>query len=217
MPSQFDFRQRFRSIGDASMRHRHTFVGVKDPDTGFIVPRWINEVEGDVSNPRLLLADKEGSESRMNMTDPLLVLERPVIGMSNTQCTRRNKGVAIWWESRASRQIKRSLDFSLLSKNVISNGIVSLNVDSCKYVHVSTFYNESYPSFVECVDKVRQGDSLSAAFSKRFAVGLHLRCFVALYYKGTIVGHVSLNGDAVLIPQFEYLTETLEESLHVDV
>lgn len=218
MPN-YDFRQRFRSVGDASMRHSRTYVAVID-DEGLYHPYYVNEVSGSTSDPTLHLVNRDGSNQReIRMSDSRLVTERPEIGMVNVQCRRTRKTFALWSEALASRQIKRSLDFNLIRAEPVGRGIaeshfrfdVSLRHGDNKEKALDSYYNARFPKYTECLEGVARGRHYSMAFSRRFALGAHPRCGVALYYKNIIVGYVP-DCIPVLLPQFEYLAEQLEES-----
>ena len=70
--------------------------------------------------------------------------------------------------------------------------------------------NNLYPPLAECLRQLK-GGSQSQAFSRCFAVGKG----GSLLYKERVVGGVE--GDIVVLDErYVYLTELLEESLHVD-
>lgn len=216
---RFNYRQRFRSTSDASMRHRGTFIGIRQPDS-IIKPYYVQDVVGEASNPGLELQEVNSSRTlSVYMGDSNVVMERPEVGMSNLICGVTRKTFAVWHESTARRQIKRSLDFNFIDKHIIgkaeARGSFSHSISNSsgisKHKTLDAFYNDRYPRYTECLASISQGRNVSMAFSKRFALCVHPRCGVVLYYKNTIVGYV-VEVEPVLLPQFEYLAETLEES-----
>ena len=218
MPS-YDYRQRYRGIGDASMRHRGTYIGLLQPD-GIIVPQYIEDVGGRANNPELRINEVDSSRNQVvHMADDSVIMERPEVGMANLICSRSQKTYAVWFESNAQRQIKRSLDFNLISKEVIgSNWLtnyfrhnLSINSSrSCKII-LDCFYNNRYPRYTECLESLRSGRNVSMAFCKRFALCSHPQCGIVVMYKDIVVGYI-VDSLPELLPQFSYLAESIEES-----
>ena len=214
-----DYSNRFRSLGDASMRHRGTYIALRVAH-GLLKPYKILDLTGNARDPSLHLGPVgSGEPITVSMSDSRVVMERPEIGMANVLCNSTRKGVALWHEAIARRQVKRSLDFSLITPKFIGKAEASrmfrLSVDSSSTTSrgkiLDAFYNDRYPSYTECVEAVNTGRCISMAFSKRFALCIHPRCGIVIYYKNIIVGYVT-EGTAVLLDQFNYLTESLEES-----
>lgn len=222
MPS-IDFSSRYRSTDDASMRHRGTYMALKVPATGLLTPIYIDDVTGSRSNPRLSVTSITDRTSEIRMDDPLLVLERPELCMVNLICENTGKELAAWHETGAERQIKRSLDLRMVTSIMVGANPLEL-ATRCfatlrgenRKAAVTTFYNKSYPLYSECFEKVISGRAYSMAFSERFALCVHKRAGVVLYYKATIVGYIE-NSYPVLLEQFQYLAEQLEESANAYV
>lgn len=215
-----NFSGRYRSSGDASMRHRNTYIALRDNTTGLLVPHYVEDVGGDRQNPRLVLTNvstRDTVERRVGDAD--VVMERPTVCMANYRCPNSRKLFAVWHESGAHRQIKRSLDFNLLS--VVLIGRVELErTTTCRplgdpsynqKIAVNSFYNKEFPSYGECFDAVADGRNYSLAFAERFALCAHKESGIVLYYKDQIVGYM---GDThpILLEQFQYLREQLEEA-----
>lgn len=215
-----DYSGRFRSTNDASMRHRSTYIGIKKPD-GLIEPFLIQDVTGEADDPRLHLVTVGSASSSLtrNMSDLDVLMERPEIGMANLICHSTRKTCAVWYEAAARRQIKRSLDFSLLESKVIGDTEISsffrVSVDTTSAPNrrktLDAFYNDRYPRFTECIQRITEGRHVSMAFAKRFALCSHAKCGIVIYYKNIVVGYIEDN-EAILLPQFNYLSESLEES-----
>jgi hypothetical protein len=211
-----NFSTRYRSSGDASMRHSGTYIAIFNPDTGLKTPYYVGDVGGERSNPTLSLSSPRG-DRRVNIGDANVIMERPTLGMVNYRCGVTRKLFAVWHESRASRQIKRSLDFNLIDSSIIGALAlsrimhVSLDTTNSRQRAVDTFYNKEYPSFSECREQVASGSTYSLAFSDKFALCAHKTAGIVVYYKDKIVGYM---GDThpILLTQFEYLTEQLEEA-----
>jgi len=215
-----DFRQRFRSSGDASMRHRGTYMGLRD-SLGIIQPIYIEGVGGDSSNPTLEYSNVlNGNHESVRMNDPRLVIERPELGMGNLECRATRKTVALWHEGRASRQVKRSLSFDIIKRDVIckeQSRYFSTSIDTSsrqgKHSTLSNMFNNHYPTYSRALGSIVSGDAISIAFCKKFALANHPQYGVAVYYKTKLVGLVP-ETLPVLFEQYEYLTEILEELSH---
>lgn len=214
-----NFSGRYRSTSDASMRHRGTFIALREETTGLLIPHYVEDVGGDRANPRLSLTTPDGNNIDRRVGDRLVVMERPTLCMVNYRCPRTRKLFAVWHESLATRQIKRSLDFNLLQIQVLGSESLERhtqchpNGDSRnnRKLAVHTFYNKEFPPYSEALESVSTGRCYSLAFGERFALCAHLAAGVVLYYKSQIVGYL---GDThpILLEQFQYLQEQLEEA-----
>lgn len=218
MPS-VNFSGRYRSSGDASMRHSNTYIAIVDPVTGIKAPYYVEEVGGDRSNPTLTVSSMEGHTRSCNVGDPDVIMERPTIGMVNYRCPSTRRLFAVWHESLASRQIKRSLDFNLINVTVLRQYEIE-HFTNCRpnrdnafnrKVATKTFYNKEYPSYSESLESIVTGINYSCAFGERFALCVHPDAGIVLYYKTLIVGYVS-DTHPILLEPFQYLQEQLEEA-----
>jgi hypothetical protein len=202
------------------MRHRGTYIALRELRTGLLIPHYVEDVGGDRNNPRLSLTNVRTIDSlTKSVGDSDVVMERPTVCMVNQQCSRSRKLFAVWYESGAHRQIKRSLDFNLLSSTVIGRQALerftTCNPDGSsngnRLLAVEAFYNKEFPTYGQCFEAVSEGRYYSLAFSERFALCAHKDAGIVLYYKTQIVGYI---GDThpILLEQFQYLQEQLEES-----
>lgn len=81
------------------------------------------------------------------------------------------------------------------------NNVKTGSGDSATFSMINSYYRQKYPSFQEALLKG------SCAFSRVFAVDGS-----ALMYKGGLVGNI-INGEPRLLPEYEFLSGLLEESL----
>jgi hypothetical protein len=220
-----NIRSRYRSVDDASMRHSNTYVALCNAELDIMVPYFVAGVTGSNSMPSFILRHLDnGQTTEVSMDNPRLVIDRPTLGMVNQLCSTTNKGVAMWYTSSPSRQIKRSLDFSfirgmhLLKSEVLDHLTVNVGRTTRQShdVAVSTFFNKIYPSFEEANEKILRLEALSVAFSPKFALAMHPSYGVVLMYKTLLVGWVT-NMTPQLGSGFEYLQEQLEENVHGNV
>lgn len=214
-----NFSGRYRSTSDASMRHRGTYVALRQATTGLLVAHRVEDIGGNRQDPLLILTSPEGTRVERNVGDLDVIMERPTICMANYQCPRSRKLFAVWHESLASRQIKRSLDFNLLESQVLGKEAME-QYTNCQPTGdsgrnrkraVATFYNKEFPSYSEALDSVSSGRCYSLAFGEKFALCSHKDSGVVVYYKNQIIGYI---GDThpILLRQFQYLQEQLEEA-----
>ena len=218
-----NFNSRFRSINDASMRHSNTYVAIRDNTTGVLVPYKVEAVTGSTSDPTLELIGFSNDHRSVNMSSPNLIINRPSLGMVNFNCVRTDLTFAVWNETKAQRQVKRSLDLSLININILGLRDIdnymrtSISKDNNRLNMTSTFFNKVYPTFNAALTKVTEGLLFSCAFSDKFAVAAHRRGGIVIYYKNTIVGYVDDLNYPVLLSQFNYLNEQLQESANAYV
>lgn len=208
----------YRSLGDVSMRHRDTFVGVLDPSTALIVAYYVENVTGSDSSPELVLRNKlhPGSSSlTISINDTNLMINRPLLGMVNHTCGTSGITYAMFYDSKAYRQIKKSLTFSMLNSTLIGQTLMGNTINirmspNSKTVAANHFFNQTYPLFSECLSKINTGEAASIAFSSKFALTMSRNNGILIGYKNVIVGLVT-DGVATLREGFEYLQEQLEE------
>ena len=213
-----DYSTRYRSINDASMRHRHTFIGVKNLNDNSITAAYVEEVRGSRDNPRFVLVNQAGVESSITMDDRRSVTHRPLLGMVDYRCPRTDKDYAVWIESTADRQVKRSLDFRLLSHKIINSSqlfeIANCSIEASranKFKAVETFYNKDYIRFNNALSLIESGERFSVAVSEKFALSCYRYVGVAIYYKSYVVGYINEAGLPVLLDAYTYLREQLQE------
>lgn len=200
------------------MRHRETFVGVLDTATATIKAYYVENVIGTDREPQLYLTDRlnpANSRLTLPLTDPNLIINRPLLGMVNHTCEYSGVTYACFYDSKAYRQIKKSLTFNMLNTFIVGNQVwgraitIHQRRDS-RAVAATHFFNQIYPVFSECLSKIEEGEAVSIAFSSKFALTMSRNNGILLAYKSSIVGTVT-EGTATLREGFEYLQEQLEE------
>lgn len=217
-----NFRQQYRSMNDIAMRHSGGYCGILD-STGFITPLKIVNIKGNMDLPILHVCKEKGEEFTVDMNEPTLLLERPELGMFNIVEQSFNTQVAVWPETLPYRQLKRSLVPEMFIPNLLGSSIVKVFTaeDLLDYKHgtfsmfeaASYFFNKIYPSFKDILTEIRGGTVLSGAFSPKFALGIHAKFGIVLYYKANIVGYIN-NDSPILCTSFLYLQEQLEETCY---
>lgn len=213
-----DFRNRYRSMDDIAMRHSRCICGIKDEESGLFIPHRIDNVRGSLSSPGLIVRKLIEDESTIaiNLDNPGLRLERPELVMANIKELRTNTEIAVWSSALPYRQVKRSLSPEMFK---ICNINFSRDIDiiTDKYTRQSTyqlfhsFYNQEYPSYVAILEKIRNSELLSGAFSTLFALSAHPIYGIVLVYKDKIVGYIE-EDRPILCSSFRYLQESLEET-----
>lgn len=197
----------YRGRDDASMRHRDTYVGVRNSSE--IIPYHCHGISESGRNMTLDLTNLRNGDNRsVRINDESLIIERPNLGMVNL--TYQDKNIAMWYSSNAQRQIKKSLSISMYNRTSIGVSVLLSNTSSNMYKALHQTYNNNFPPYESALATILEGNAFSVAFGNKFALSIDRSGQTVVYYKNYIVGYV-VDGLPLLLEDFSYLKEQLEE------
>ncbi len=221
-----NWRSRYRSMSDLSMRHNGAFVGILNSQ-GIYEPYQCIGVEGSLrSDPQLSVqtVSRDPHQRYVSLSDEALMMDKPEVGMANVKCESSNKLVAMWCAGAAHRQIKRSLTRNMLERTIIGDipRIFSMHVElgssgsrqaNNMALALHSWFNSEYPTLAVALAQIMGGEAFSVAFSRKFAVSALASGGLGLYYKTTLVGYIDDDNSPILFTNNMFLRESLEEEL----
>lgn len=218
MPS--NYRSRYRSLDDVSMRHRGTWIGISNPTSGVVNVMRVDSVEGNLSESIIFNGvDKDGNNISCRLSDPNVIITLPEICMVNHVCPNTGITVALWNELTASRQLRRSLNLDHVYSNPLGHDSLPRRIecDAPYSVRAYSFFNHTFPTFSEAYEAIISHSAYTIAFSSKFALGVLPDKGIVVYYRDKVVGYLDSQSNIVILEAFDHLTEQLQELTNVNV
>jgi hypothetical protein len=195
---------KFDNLNDVTAKFVGTICYYKDEP---VYVKTAFHDDDDAKAFRLSVAALNQPSEIVDLHDPQFRYRDYNIGYAN------HAGIATWWYRRPAKQYQQGLKAEQLR---FFNGDWGVNPKAgfqFNKSYVSMLRND-YTSFEEAKKQVRDGKAHTAAWHRDFALGYQAEDKTyPLYYRANGIGIVGGKTPVVLVPQAEYLKETLYEAL----